>query len=95
MSEADWESEFAKYRSSPEFKMLNSRMTLEEFKSIYWMEWIHRIWGRFVGLSFVLPAVFFVSTRQVSGSMAVKLFRHSGLDRVPRLHRLVDGEVWG
>ncbi|KAJ9607234.1 Cytochrome c oxidase assembly protein cox15 [Cladophialophora chaetospira] len=79
MSEADWESEFAKYRSSPEFKMLNSRMTLEEFKSIYWMEWIHRIWGRFVGLSFVLPAAFFVARRHVSRSMAMRLFGIAGL----------------
>ncbi|ETI28116.1 hypothetical protein G647_00565 [Cladophialophora carrionii CBS 160.54] len=79
MSEADWESEFAKYRSSPEFKMLNSRMTLDEFKSIYWMEWIHRIWGRFVGLSFVLPAAFFIARRQVSRSMAVRLLGIAGL----------------
>ena len=79
MSEADWESVFAKYRSSPEFKMLNSRMTVEEFKSIYWMEWIHRIWGRFVGLSFVLPAIYFVSRRQVSRSMATRLLGIAGL----------------
>ncbi|KAK5303342.1 Cytochrome c oxidase assembly protein cox15 [Exophiala xenobiotica] len=79
MSEADWESEFAKYRSSPEFKMLNSRMTLEEFKSIYWMEWIHRLWGRFIGLSFVLPAAYFVARRQVSRSMAVRLLGIAGL----------------
>jgi heme a synthase len=79
MSEADWEMEFAKYRSSPEFKMLNSRMTLDEFKSIYWMEWIHRIWGRVVGLSFVLPAAYFVARRQVSRRMAVRLLGIAGL----------------
>ena len=59
--------------------MLNSRMTLEEFKSIYWMEWIHRVWGRFVGLSFVLPAIYFVSRRQVSRSMATKMLGIAGL----------------
>ncbi|KAJ9624366.1 Cytochrome c oxidase assembly protein cox15 [Knufia peltigerae] len=79
MSQEDWESEFAKYRSSPEFKMLNSRMTLEEFKSIYWMEWIHRLWGRFIGLSFVLPAAYFVARRRVSRSMAVRLLGIAGL----------------
>lgn len=79
MSQADWEAEFVKYRSSPEFKMLNSRMTLEEFKSIYWMEWIHRIWGRFVGLSFVLPAAFFVARRHVSKTMATRLLGIAGL----------------
>ncbi|EXJ72513.1 cytochrome c oxidase assembly protein subunit 15 [Cladophialophora psammophila CBS 110553] len=79
MSDVDWESEFAKYRSSPEFKMLNSRMTLEEFKSIYWMEWIHRLWGRFIGLSFVLPAVYFVARKQVSRTMAMRLVGIAGL----------------
>ncbi|KIX06054.1 uncharacterized protein Z518_04028 [Rhinocladiella mackenziei CBS 650.93] len=79
MSDADWESEFAKYRSSPEFHMLNSRMTLEEFKSIYWMEWIHRLWGRFIGLSFVLPAAYFIARKRVSRSMAGRLLGIAGL----------------
>lgn len=73
MTAENWESEFAKYRSSPEFQLLNPHMTLSEFKSIYYMEWIHRIWGRFVGLSFVLPAVYFVARKQVSKPMAWRL----------------------
>lgn len=79
MSQDDWESEFAKYRASPEFLILNSRMTLEEFKSIYWMEWIHRVWGRVVGLTFVLPAAYFIARRQVSRNMAPKLLGIAGL----------------
>jgi len=73
MSQSDWEHEFAKYRASPEFLILNSQMTLDEFKSIYWMEWIHRIWGRFVGLSFVLPAAYFIATKRVSKNTIPKL----------------------
>jgi heme a synthase len=79
MSEADWASEFLKYQSSPEFHLLNSRMTLEEFKSIYWMEWIHRVWGRAIGLTFVLPAIYFVARRQVSRPMALRVFGIAGL----------------
>ncbi|KAL2870490.1 cytochrome c oxidase assembly protein cox15 [Aspergillus lucknowensis] len=75
----DWESEFAKYRASPEFQLLNPTMTLSEFKSIYYMEWIHRLWGRFVGLSFVLPAVYFVARRKVSKPMALRLGGIAGL----------------
>ncbi|ROT36604.1 cytochrome c oxidase assembly protein COX15 [Sodiomyces alkalinus F11] len=75
----DWESEFAKYRASPEFVLLNPHMTLEEFKKIYWMEWLHRAWGRFVGLSFVLPAAYFVARRRVSKPMAFNLFGISAL----------------
>ncbi|KAJ5287442.1 Cytochrome c oxidase assembly protein COX15 [Penicillium angulare] len=79
MNAEDWESEFAKYRASPEFKLLNPHMTLSEFKSIYYMEWIHRLWGRFVGISFVLPAVYFVARKKVSTPMAWRLFGIAGL----------------
>jgi cytochrome c oxidase assembly protein subunit 15 len=54
-------------------------MTLEEFKKIYYMEWGHRLWGRFVGLSFVIPAIYFVSRRRVSRSMSLRLLGISGL----------------
>ncbi|KAF2223677.1 cytochrome oxidase assembly protein-domain-containing protein [Elsinoe ampelina] len=74
-----WESEFALYRASPEFKQLNSRMTLEEFKQIYWMEWIHRIWGRVVGVTFLLPTAYFIIRRRVTGRMALKLTGICGL----------------
>ncbi|KAI9372887.1 cytochrome oxidase assembly protein-domain-containing protein [Aspergillus egyptiacus] len=79
MNDEDWESEFAKYRASPEFKILNSTMNLSEFKSIYYMEWIHRLWGRFVGLSFVLPAIYFVAKKKVSKPMALRLGGIAGL----------------
>jgi cytochrome c oxidase assembly protein subunit 15 len=74
LSAADWDSEFTKYRASPEFKLLNPHMQLNEFKQIYYMEWGHRLWGRVVGLSFVLPAVYFVARRKVSAAMARRLF---------------------
>lgn len=79
MNAEHWESEFAKYRDSPEFKLLNPHMTLSEFKSIYYMEWIHRLWGRFVGLSFVIPAVYFVARKKVSKPMALRLAGIAGL----------------
>ncbi|TGO47618.1 hypothetical protein BCON_0270g00150 [Botryotinia convoluta] len=79
LSAADWESEFNLYRASPEFKLLNPHMTMAEFKKIYFMEWFHRLWGRFIGLSFVVPAVYFVARRKVSKPMALRLFGISGL----------------
>ncbi|KAK5123554.1 hypothetical protein LTR85_002592 [Meristemomyces frigidus] len=74
-----WEEEFARYKLSPEFKMLNSRMNLEDFKSIYWMEWTHRLWGRVVGLTFLVPTVYFVVRRRVSAHMARRLVGICGL----------------
>lgn len=79
LNTADWESEFAKYRESPEFHLLNPHMDLSEFKKIYYMEWIHRLWGRFVGLSFVLPAVYFVAKRRVSKPMALRITGIAGM----------------
>lgn len=73
LSKEDWESDFAKYRASPEYKLLNPHMSLDEFKKIYFMEWGHRLWGRFVGLSFVIPAVYFVARRKVSANMSLRL----------------------
>ncbi|KAI5370955.1 putative COX15/CtaA family protein [Septoria linicola] len=77
--QAAWEEEFALYKLSPEFKMLNSRMKLEEFKQIYWMEWGHRLWGRVVGITFLLPTAYFIIRRKVSKPMALRLVGICGL----------------
>jgi cytochrome c oxidase assembly protein subunit 15 len=74
-----WESEFAKYRSSPEYIRLNPHMDLNEFKKIYWMEWTHRLWGRVIGLTFVIPTVYFIAGRKVAPHMAWKLVGIAGL----------------
>ncbi|XP_073541115.1 heme A synthase COX15 [Phyllobates terribilis] len=55
----EWEAEFQKYQQFPEFKILNHDMTLNEFKFIWYMEYSHRMWGRAVGLAYILPAVYF------------------------------------
>lgn len=75
----EWEDEFARYKQSPEFVMLNSRMDLDDFKKIYWMEWIHRQWGRIVGITFLLPTIGFIATKKVSKPMALKLTGICGL----------------
>lgn len=79
MSPEDWESEFAKYRASPEYIKLNPHMDLDEFKKIYFMEWAHRIWGRVIGMTFVLPTIYFIARRRVTKRMAWNLVGISGL----------------
>lgn len=79
ITQADWESEFEKYRASPEFKLLNSHMDVEEFKKIYYMEWTHRLWGRVIGLTFVLPTAYFIARRRVSARVAAHLLGISAL----------------
>ncbi len=59
LSEEAWRLAFAKYREIPEYKLINSGMSLSEFKAIYWWEWGHRFLGRIVGFVFFVPFVFF------------------------------------
>ncbi|XP_015513911.1 heme A synthase COX15 isoform X1 [Neodiprion pinetum] len=59
LTEHDWIEEFEKYKEFPEFKITNKNITLEEFKRIWWMEYLHRTWGRLIGAAFIIPATFF------------------------------------
>jgi cytochrome c oxidase assembly protein subunit 15 len=79
MNEADWIAEFEKYKDSPEFKLLNSHMELDDFKFIYGMEWSHRLLGRVIGMVFVLPTLYFIARKQVSVKTAGKLLGICGL----------------
>jgi cytochrome c oxidase assembly protein subunit 15 len=55
-----WNSEFAKYQQTPEFKLVNSAMTLDGYKRIFYLEWAHRLIARIAGLIVVLPLVYFL-----------------------------------
>ena len=61
-----WESAFSLYKKIPEYTLLNSSMTLEEFKFIYFWEYIHRLLGRLIGLLFILPLIFFTIKKFVT-----------------------------
>jgi cytochrome c oxidase assembly protein subunit 15 len=79
MNQEDWDYEYTRYKASPEFKMLNSHMDLDDFKQIYWMEWGHRLWGRVVGITFLIPTIYFVVRKRVSKPMAWRLGGICGL----------------
>ena len=60
LSDSEWKTEFDKYKAIPQFKVLNSGMTLSEFRAIFWWEWTHRLLGRLIGVIFLLPLLFFL-----------------------------------
>src|SRR5437588_4594651 len=60
LSQADWQREFEKYQSIPQYRLLNRDMGLAEFQTIYWWEWAHRLLGRVIGIAFLLPFLFFL-----------------------------------
>ncbi len=59
LSAAEWERVFGLYKQTPEFLHKNSWMQLEDFKQIFFWEWLHRLWGRLIGLVFALPLAWF------------------------------------
>lgn len=59
LTQAGWLQAFAQYQTSPEFQKINFSMTLGEFKYIFWLEYLHRLWGRLFGIVFFVPALYF------------------------------------
>jgi heme a synthase len=60
-----WQAEFTKYQSTPEFKQINFNMTLEEYKYIFYIEWIHRFIARLAGLVYAIPVFYFLFTKKI------------------------------
>lgn len=65
MTEAIWTEEFEKYKTIPQYELLNKGMSLAEFKAIYWWEWGHRQLGRFIGLVWAIGFFGFLLARQI------------------------------
>lgn len=59
LSDTAWQAELQKYLSSPQGRLVNHDFTVPEFKEIFWLEYIHRVWGRLIGLVFALPLAWF------------------------------------
>lgn len=59
LSEADWQALFAKYQQSPQFQKVFPDLTLAGFRGIFWLEYIHRLWGRLIGVVFLVPFLWF------------------------------------
>ncbi|XP_044772513.1 cytochrome c oxidase assembly protein COX15 homolog isoform X3 [Neomonachus schauinslandi] len=78
-SQEEWKTEFQKYQQFPEFKILNHDMTLAEFKFIWYMEYSHRMWGRLVGLAYILPAAYFWRKGWLSRGMKGRVLALCGL----------------
>ncbi len=74
LGEADWLAAFEKYKLIPEYQIQNKGMSLSDFKFIYWWEWAHRFLGRFIGVAFAVPLVYFTMRREIGPGLWPKLF---------------------
>ncbi len=61
LSRAAWEKLFNLYKQIPQYALLHEGMTLAGFKHIFWLEFFHRLWGRLIGLAFLLPFLWFLA----------------------------------
>jgi cytochrome c oxidase assembly protein subunit 15 len=73
LDDAEWRAEFARYKTSPEYRLRNFDMTLEGFKGIFWWEFGHRLLGRAIGFVFLLPFLWFLWRRAISAPIAWRL----------------------
>jgi cytochrome c oxidase assembly protein subunit 15 len=73
LNATEWQTAFQDYQTSPEFVKKNSWMTVADFQSIYWLEFLHRLWGRLIGFAVFLPLVVLVARRAVDRPLAGKL----------------------
>jgi len=65
ISEASWEIEFNKYKMIDEFMLVNSSMSLSEFKYIYFWEWFHRAFARLIGLIYIIPLTYLIISKKI------------------------------
>lgn len=82
MNEQAWQVAFEKYQQIAQYKYVNQHFTLQDFKHIFFWEWLHRDWGRLIGVVFLIPFVIFVWKRKISREMIapmVILFLLGGL----------------
>jgi len=68
LTEESWIQEFDKYQRSPEYLKINNSIKINEFKSIFWIEFIHRIAGRITGILYLLPFIYFLFNKSISGA---------------------------
>jgi len=74
LSDAAWQAEFSKYKTSPEYVKENSWMSVVDFKAIFWFEFLHRLLGRLIGVAFALPFFWFLARKQVPKALSPKLW---------------------
>src|SRR4051794_5949705 len=73
LGDAAWQAEFAAYKSSPQYQLVNTGMSLADFKTIFFWEYVHRLLGRTIGLVFALPLAWFAWKRAVPRGYGWKL----------------------
>jgi len=73
MSEGAWQILFEKYKTTPQFQLLNFDFTISNFKFIFFWEWFHRLWARSIGLVFAFGFIYFLVKKYFQPKMVKPL----------------------
>jgi cytochrome c oxidase assembly protein subunit 15 len=73
LSDAEWQRLFALYRQIPQYHIVNEGFGIDGFKSIFWLEWTHRFWGRLMGLAFAAPLAMFWARGMLNRALLLRL----------------------
>lgn len=73
IGQQQWLTEFQHYQQTPQFRLLNTDFTLSDFKYIFFWEWFHRLWGRFIGVVFLIPFIIFLAQKRIREDMIIPL----------------------
>jgi len=73
LNEQDWQLAFDKYKQIGQFKHINFDFTLQDFKSIYFWEWLHRLWARLIGVAFIIPFIIFIIQKRFRKDMIIPM----------------------
>ncbi|MDB5373161.1 MAG: heme synthase, partial [Belnapia sp.] len=79
LSEAEWNRLYQLYRTIPQYALVNQGFGIEGFKNIFWLEWIHRFWGRLIGLAYALPLAWFWLSGRIPAGLKPRLLLLLGL----------------
>ena len=70
---AAWAHLYALYQQTPQYRLEHAGFGIDGFRHIFWLEWIHRLWGRLIGVVFLVPLVVFAIRRQISRRLVPRL----------------------
>jgi cytochrome c oxidase assembly protein subunit 15 len=73
LSHAEWQRLYDLYRTIPQYQLVNQGFGLEGFQRIFWLEWSHRLWGRLIGMAFLLPMVWFWLRGRIPAGLKLRL----------------------
>lgn len=73
LNQTEWQESFDKYKEIAQFHLVNAHFNLEDYKSIFFWEWLHRNWARFIAIAFIVPLAIFIVKKQIDQKLMIPL----------------------